>query len=414
MSDDQLNSPDLTPSERDPGDETSRRYRYQWTYAAITSCMLLDEMEDISEVFCEHHEDVLIMHADRTFTGLQIKTRASDQEVWKANDPAVKSSCARFASLETLFPGQFRAFRFLTNHPLYSAGNGRDLQHVLRIIKAAAGLPEVAGPARTFLREVAHEAGCSEDLAFIALSKANANHDLPKLSDAVSRLVDTLTSIWPVAADCSHSAVVRAALALVEECGRASSLAHADVLPAYIPASTTPEDTEIVARITGKRIDKERLLQVLNQGLDETAPLHCDPEDLPQPGTGETALLRQKLDAGGFSAVSLNSAEDLRNKADYIGITWTKKYGRTEGLQRYGHIRTVVLSDSARAFETAKTHKRPFGNDMLSELRNRFDQRRANGTQLYMCSDDHLEGFAYSLTSECEVQWSLDRPWEDE
>lgn len=414
MSDDKLNSPELTLSKNDPGDDTARRYRYQWTYAAITSCMLHDEMEDISEIFCEHHEDVTLRHNNRTFTGLQIKTRASDQPLWKANDPAVLTSCARFAFLESLFPGKFRAFGFLTNHPLYSAKNGQDLQHVLWTINKAENLSEVIGPASKFIRKIACEAKCSENEAFTALSKTNANHDLPKLSDILSRLIDTLILNWPAAADCSHSAVARAATALVEECGRASSLAHSDVLPAYIPASTSPETTELMARIAGKRIDKDRFLQVLNNGLDVTVPLHCDPQDLVNPGTGETALLRKKLDAGGFSSVSLNSAEDLRDKADYMGITWTKKYGRTEGLQRYSHIRSVVLSDSARAFEAVKTDNRTFGNDMLDELRSRFVQRRANGTNFYMCSDEHLEGVAYSLSSECKVQWSLDRPWEDE
>jgi hypothetical protein len=51
---------------------------------------------------------------------------------------------------------------------------------------------------------------------------------------------------------------------------------------------------------------------------------------------------------------------------------------------------------------------------MLAELRSKFQQRRSQSNQLYECSNEHLEGFAYSLTSECKVQWSIDRPWEDE
>jgi len=49
---------------------------------------------------------------------------------------------------------------------------------------------------------------------------------------------------------------------------------------------------------------------------------------------------------------------------------------------------------------------------MLDELRAKFKQRRQEGNQLFDCSNEHLEGFAYILTSECEVDWSLDRPWE--
>ena len=120
----------------------------------------------------------------------------------------------------------------------------------------------------------------------------------------------------------------------------------------------------------------------------------------------------KKLDAGGFSAVSRNSAEDLRDKADYLGIVWTKKLGRTKGLERYDHVRSVALSDAARAFELAKLEGQKFGPAMREELRQRFQQRRANGEQLFDCSDEHLEGIAYSLTAQCQVQWSIDRPWE--
>jgi hypothetical protein len=49
---------------------------------------------------------------------------------------------------------------------------------------------------------------------------------------------------------------------------------------------------------------------------------------------------------------------------------------------------------------------------MREDLRKRFQTRRADGEQLFDCSNDHLEGFAYSLTSQCKVQWSTERPWE--
>ena len=30
----------------DPGDDTANRYRFQWTWAAIACCILLDDTED--------------------------------------------------------------------------------------------------------------------------------------------------------------------------------------------------------------------------------------------------------------------------------------------------------------------------------------------------------------------------------
>jgi transcriptional antiterminator Rof (Rho-off) len=44
-------------------------------------CALLDSTEDVIEVFCEHHEDVVLKRRDGTFSGLQIKTRQTDQPV---------------------------------------------------------------------------------------------------------------------------------------------------------------------------------------------------------------------------------------------------------------------------------------------------------------------------------------------
>jgi len=407
-------TPDEVLASGDPGDDTARRYRYQWTYAAIACCLILDETEDTVEVFCEHHEDVLLKHKDNSFSGLQIKTRSSDQDVWKAGEELVTKSCARFAKLEADFPGQFRRFRFLTNHPLYSAKNSQDLCHLLATLKAAASVAALPSSVIAFLSRIAKAAGCSEDVAFVALQKTEARHDLPKVGDITSRLVQTLTDVWSRAAECPFTSVLRAARALVHECQEASSLAHEDVLPAYLSAIARPEETELLARLAGKRIDQERILRILDQGLDEMAPLDSDPGLLIDPGTGNSDLLQKKLDAGGFSAVSRNSAEDLRDKADYLGIAWTKKHGRTAGLQRYAHVRSLVLSDAARAFEHSKREDARFGFEMLSDLRARFKERRQEGSQLYDSTDEHLEGFAYSLTSECQVVWSMDRPWESE
>jgi hypothetical protein len=414
MPEDRLITLDKVPSTDDPGDETARRFCYQWTYAAVLCCMLLDDTESISEVFCEHHEDVLIKHLDGSFSGLQIKTRESGQEVWKTGDEAVRSACARFSKLEALFPGQFRSFRFLTNHPLYSGGNGQDLRRVLQTIRDATPEGELSGPFAKFISRVATEAGSTPAVAFAALSKTIADDGLPKLSDVEARLVATLTGLWSRAADCPYASVQRAARYLTQECGRASSLAHLDVLPAYLPATADPQEAELAARLSAKRIDQSRLLEILDRGLSYRAQLDGDPRDFAEPGIGTTDLLLKKLDAGGFSAVSRNSALDLRNKADYLGILWVNKHGREPGLQRYGHVRSLVLSDAARAYEATKKEDNYFGLEMLSELRSRFKQRRTEGSELYECSNEHLEGFAYSLTSQCQVQWSYSRPWEDE
>ena len=120
----------------------------KWTYAAIESCKLLDDTTDVSEVFCEHHEDVLVKHKDATFSGLQIKTRAADQPAWKSSHACIVSAFTRFASLEDRFPSHFRGFHFLTNHILHSSGNGQDINWILDCIKVANRPSEVCARVR--------------------------------------------------------------------------------------------------------------------------------------------------------------------------------------------------------------------------------------------------------------------------
>lgn len=413
MSEAQTPSPELASGIGDAGDETANRYRFQWTWAAVVCCMLLDDIDDVVEVFCEHHEDVLLKHRDGSFTGHQVKTRSDDQPPWKAIDRSVLAACARFAKLETAFPERFRRFLFLTNHPLYSAGNGRDLIFVLQSIKFAATFDDLSAPIQSWVKRISRQANVSKAIAFAAMSKTDASADLPKLRDAVIRLIDTIAQCWPPATECSHQSVRQAAQALVEECSRASSLDHEQLLPAYVLAAVDT-DEEQLARINGKRMTLARIQDVLERGRDSTAILAGDPALWAEPGEGSTELLHRKLDAGGFSAVSRNSAEDLRNKADYLGIRWTKQYGNTKGLARYDHVRTLVLADAGRAFDATQTVDHRFGPAMRGDLRRQFQSRRISGDQLFDCSDDHLEGFAFSLTAQCKVIWSLDRPWETE
>ena len=398
----------------DPGDETARRYAYQWTYAAILCCMLLDETEDVIEVFCEHHEDVLLKHQDGMFSGVQVKTRDTDQDVWRTSDDGLRASFAKFARLERDFPGQFRRFSFLTNHPLHSGKNGMDICHVLAEILKAANSLALSKPVRTFVSRVARGAGCSEDVAFAALRKCTASADLPKRGDVEARLIATVVPVWGRAAECSHGVVVRATKCLIQACGEASSLAHEGLLPAYLPLRTVAHDAAQIA-IEAKRLTQDGVRRALETGYQQTAPLEGDPAAIAAASVGSSGLLRAKLDAGGFSVTSINSAEDLRNKADYLSLVWTKKHGAHQGVQRQHHIRSLVLRDAADAHEATKTKDQRFGTRMLADMRARLQARRHEPSQrLYDCSNEHLEGFAYGLTSECQILWSVDRPWEAE
>ena len=265
-------TPDCTLAANDPGDETASRFRFQYAWAAITCCMLFDDAQDVVEVFCEHHEDVLLKHRDGKFTGHQVKTRGSEQPLWKAGDEHVRAACAKFVRLDADFPGHFRAYRFLTSHPLYATQTAQSLGYALAEILAAPTLDDLPKGVLAWVRRVTQQAGASETVTFQALKKATAAADLPKLQDVMMRLVNALVGCWAGAEDCSHDSVVRAAYALVENCARASALDHEQLLPAYVLASCQP-DSNVATRIAGKRMTLDRVRAILAEGLNTTAPL---------------------------------------------------------------------------------------------------------------------------------------------
>jgi len=155
----------------------------------------------------------------------------------------------------------------------------------------------------------------------------------------------------------------------------------------------------------------ERVQAVLEASSAGTVLLVDDLGDSILGDDDDLSLLTRKLDAGGFSAVSINSADDLRNKAEYMGLRWQAQHGR-RGFERYSHLRSIVWADVATAYEATKDQDDPFGIEMLKALRELFTARLEGENDTYGVTREHLEGLAYRLTAQCQVAWSRSRPWE--
>lgn len=392
----------------DPGDDTARRFAYQWTYAAILACSVFDDSMDVREVFCEHHEDVLLKHGDGTFTGVQVKTREIGGTPWTATEESIFGACCRFVCLENQFPGHFRCFIVATNHTFLSnKTTGTCLPHLLTLAEQAADETSASPTLKRYLKKLSKKTGHPESVCLATLKKCKCDHSLPKLDHVKQELANTLSESWEGAADASLPALIRAADGLTAECQRASSLDHTQTLPRYVSATVTA-DAAAETVINGKRLNRERLERVLRETLAATSLLAGPTPPRPEVAVPSRSKLDVKLNAGGFSTVSITAAKELRDKADYKSLEWMSRLGEAEGLKRHEHIRTVVLRDCADAFEQTKAQNVPFGVSMQRALRARFLERRAqpHGTTLFDCLDEHLEGHAYSLTRECKVWWS--------
>lgn len=400
-------SPEDVLARNDPGDDTARRYAYQWAWAATLSCGLYDNTLDIVELFCEHHEDILLKYRDGQFVGWQIKTRELGFDVWKATDTPILSSLARFARLEKGFPGHFRGYVLATNHTFLTGKKTKyDLPYLLELARSTADESAMDSKLRTLVRTIAREAEVEESTVLAALKKCRTNDSLPKLDHIKQALIHAINEAWPQAADLAFENLRSVADALVAECQQASSLDHAQSLPAYMSAAPDPVATEINAIVNGKRLDRARIDRVLFSAATSPSLLVGGAAALPVPCPEANSPLVRKLAAGGFSGVLINSAKDLQAKAEYQAIAWQNRYGETKGLERYEHIRSLVLHDCADAHETAKTSTTFFGKAMLDALRELIRRRRREGgASLLDCLDEHIEGYAYSLTNACEVWW---------
>lgn len=279
-------------------------------------------------------------------------------------------------------------------------------------MRAASDTRALSSRIRSFVNKVAKAADCDPETTFRALRKTKAFDNLPRLGQVEAGLMNAIADLWEGAGECTIPVLRSAVRELVNECMRASSLAHEEVLPAYLAVTSDPVADEVSARLISKRFDRDRLLQILERGKNITSTLEGPTDDI-EIAAGDESLLTKKLDAGGFLVPSVISAKDLRDKAEYLGVKWTKIHGSEEGKKRYSHVKSLMLHDGAAALEAMRNYSEPFGPEMLEELRGRIEQRRADNDQLYDCRNEHLEGVAFALTSECKLQWSRSTPWED-
>jgi len=348
------------------------------------------------------------MRMAQGFQGVQVKTRNQDGEAWKATDPAIRSALCRFVQLDAQWPKHFCGFLIATNHFFFNtAATGSNLKYLLEQAKQANDFNSAPKNLKTFIQKLAKETKATSTAVLATLKKTRCTSDLPKLDDIKRELRETICGVYSPAQAAVTATLKRLADELVSETRRAASLDHRDALPGYFAALLNAQDEDVVRSIAGKRLDKTRILAVLQHSIQATSLLIPTTSPVAPVFPEKHTRLEKKLEAGGLSAVSINAAKDLQASALHKFLEWREALGEEEALKRYFHIKTAVLSDCSSAYETASVTSTPFGRAMLQHLKDRIGTRRQQGqTPLFDCLNEHLEGCAYELTNECKVWWS--------
>ena len=401
-------SPAEIAAQGDPGDETARRYFYQWSYTAVLACELLDADGQIIEIYCEHHDDILARRRDNKYHAIQVKTRQLGSELWKSGDDEMTGALVRFAKLEHEYPNQFWRYTIATNHQFFEVrDNGSNLPYLLRLAVALADGGEPDGCLANFIKKLTKASTCDQVVVLKMLKKASCDHRLPKLDGILRELCDSIRVCCPDGADASYGTLAAVAEAVTAEVSRAASLQHGQSIPLYLSLRWDAADAAVSLLIAGKRLTRERLQAVLTGAFGNGELLApADPSSPRPPSSGDTRL-RKKLDAGGLSAMTVDAARDCFSAAFKQQREWAAKYGEKRALERYHHISTIMRAEAAQAYEETVTDAGQFGREMLKALRERLRQRRQNGSaELMGCVDEHLLGYAYMLTDDCKVWWS--------
>lgn len=416
-----------------------RRLRYQATRAVMLALSLLDEEAESEEVFCEHHEDVLIKKRNSRFIGEQVKTKLDEGGPLRAIDEEVAKSIRRFVSLERRHGGFFDGYVLGSNAGFWDedkttsslphllkitseAADGSDPKKVVDYLKKLFPKPRItkkakAQPAPATIPGDGSASGNGQPMdplkeweESIELGKAVFKklraETLPSLRDMKSALIDMLPKFQEVG-DRLYSELETIADALIADALKAAALPNESARDRYLAVFDNPEQIRTNEVLAGKRITRERLLVIIRQALPATPDLctsdHFSVEQLPR---GMTTL-EKKMAAGGLSIGNIGLAKDQKASTEYLLLQWLHRNGKAATDKRYQHLRTLVRSECQEAFDKTKTDGHAFGPAMLEEVRARLrDRHQTEEASLFGCKYEHLLGMAGVLTENCTLWWS--------
>jgi hypothetical protein len=167
---DKMTTPADVLSTSDPGDDMQRRIRYQAAYGALLSLQLVSDSE-MSELFCEQHEDFLVRKANGLFVGYQVKTRLPHLGPFKSDDGSMINAMERFVNLDIDFPDQFESFVIVSNCDFWQAeDNGKNLASLIKRMKDRPGA-KLTGTASEIVDLLREKCGCTKKKITAVISK---------------------------------------------------------------------------------------------------------------------------------------------------------------------------------------------------------------------------------------------------
>lgn len=390
----------------DPGDDVQRRFRYQAIFTAKLALGMLIERTGIVEIYCEHHDDVIVRLSTGKFQACQIKTRDPGLGPFKSSDPAMVNTISRFVGLETQFPGHFEKFVIAVNCGFWSAEADSQQNLHCFIASACSAINDRRKPTRGTLAEVLQqiksELHCEVETILQVICKIQPHDGFPSFSSAPKELVYDIGS--SLNQETTLDRLCFAADQLVGLILKASSLAIESSLTFYFAFLKEPLQTQAQERIAGKRITKTTIEDLLTNAIGRPPLLTSD--GVPRLTTGFSNA-EVKMTAGSISQENIESIRGFQNSLEVLLDSWGYKYSFDEAQRRYNNLRLIVREQCLDAETKTRIPHGTYGNQMLTVVRDNLKQRYQMGmSEFGGCKYEHLLGVVGDLTEDCTVWWS--------
>lgn len=397
-----------------PEDDTQRRFRYQAAYAAIISLDLLSPISEFDEVFCEHHEDILVRKKDNSFIGIQVKTRESGRDLFKANDPEIIHSLKRFVEQCIRYPNQYSCFVLATNYAFWAEKkSAQNLNYLLQLAQTPCDNQLQANPSiikyiNRIVAEIAPDlkTQATLDVVLGVLSKTKLEQGLPKFDDIEFTLIKCIPESY-LRNGAGFDNLLKASRTLVAKMLEAASLAHTSPRSGYFSLLSNPTQAATDMVIEGKRITRDKVHSILIELLSEEALLTTlipvSVSDLPQ----GMRTMELKMAKGKVAVENIHRSKDHKYSADILFDSWIYKYGVDKAIARYKQLSVIVANECQEVYDELSRERELFGQDMLIAVRERLRARYTNEPDSFFgCKYEHVLGVMGILTELCDVWWS--------
>ena len=397
-------TPVSSPNRSDPGDETAKKFRYQYAYGVILWVAAFRSERDYTALWCEQHEDFLGQVSENLFDAFQLKTRKPETGPWEWNDDALAGSVERFVNLDRLFPDQIRHFYFISNAEC-SQSAAKDRMH-LAPVTVLDHLTSPCGPylecCERCLEALAQKTGCSREQLLPVLQRMRICQG-PAENGFDAEIAHSHLSAMDGCASLVPRQLNDLLDALVSRIYLASSRGSRDAARHYaIVNGAFADDPQLCA----KRIEIESLKTLIDEAklphfryLTKFKTIQLEPE------RKETSVLKQKLIVGRLEDY-YDSIQRQTLSAERRLIELQSREPDRAG-EIHAQIESVVLEVCRDAHLHTAHEKKPFGRPMLkrvkADLKTLAEQKPDH---VYREPFETLVGFTGLLTEDCQVWWS--------